>query len=100
MKAILAAALILAALPAWAQSRSESSDRYRRDQPSATEERPGEQAQTPGEPRQPGQIESLRRDHMSSPNVQGERVPEDPSTGTPEPRRQRQPERTEGGIRP
>lgn len=37
------------------------------------------------EPRVPGAIETLRSDSMSSPNVQGETVPEDPATGLPQP---------------
>lgn len=50
---------------------------------------PGEtdqQAQTPRDhPPQSGKVDQLRTDQMSSPNVRGERVPENPSTGLAEP---------------
>lgn len=38
------------------------------------------------EPGRRGQIETLRSDKMSSPNVRGETVPEDPESGVPRPR--------------
>lgn len=101
MKAVLAAIATLTlttAIPAWAQSQSpeaESSDRYRRDTPEVEDQ----QAQTPAE-RGQGEIEALRREHMSSPNIRGEQVPENPATGAAAPEQGPQQERHEGGVRP
>ncbi|MBI5162323.1 MAG: hypothetical protein HY985_00305 [Magnetospirillum sp.] len=45
-----------------------------------------QQAQMPREDgRERGKVDQLRTDKMSSPNIRGERVPENPSTGLPEP---------------
>lgn len=85
---------LLASLPAQAQS-----DRYTRPQPQATPGEADQQAQTPDRKRA-GEVETLRRDHMSSPNVQGESVPENPATGVPAPELRDQPKREEGGVRP
>lgn len=47
-----------------------------------------EQAEIPGEESgRTGEVETLRSDKMSSPNVRGEPVPEDPTTGIPAPDR-------------
>lgn len=87
-----ALAAILVAGPALAQDYP----RYPADQPDTTGRveavPPGEQeAQLPQEAPVPGEVETLRSDTMSAPNVVGEPVPEDPSTGVPqagaEPRR-------------
>lgn len=92
---------LLAALPAAAQSNAEtSSDRYRRDAPQTNLDRPDDQqAQTPDR-RHRGEIETLRRDNMSSPNVKGQQVPEDTETGAAAPEQRGRAKREEGSIRP
>lgn len=93
-------AVVLAALatgPVAAQSTSEPpSDRYTRDRPQTDAD---QQAQT-RDRRHSGQVETLRRDHMSSPNVKGESVPEDPATGVPEPTRRSRPSGEDQPSRP
>lgn len=102
MKTLICAAVLaaLAALPASAQSSSESSsDRYTRDRPQSNVDQTDQQAQTPDR-RHRGEIETLRRDNMSSPNIKGERVPEDTQTGAAAPEQRGDAKRTEGAIRP
>lgn len=103
MKPMLCAVLltILTAAPAAAQMQAETpSDRYTRD---PAQERPrdldDQQAQARDRRRQ-GEVQDLRRDHMNSPNVKGQRVPEDTETGVPEPQQRDRTRNTEGGIRP
>lgn len=58
-----------------------------------------QQAETPSEDDQPsGTVETLRNERMSSPNVEGENVPEDPQTGLPRPGRD--PDQLESTPRP
>lgn len=84
MNAILAAALLVAAsaVPALAQQQ------YPSDTPPqarSQDQMMDQQAQTPQENQsQPGEVETLKQEHMSSPNVKGESVPES-ETGIPEP---------------
>lgn len=60
-----------------------------------------EQARTPDSNEQPsGTVETFRERGMSSPNVQGESVPENPNTGTPAPEGRYDPKRLEGVPRP
>lgn len=97
MKMLFPAALalaMLAGIPAQAQS-----DRYTRPEPQAAPTDNDQQAQTP-EQRKAGEIEDLRQKSMSSPNVRGQKVPEDPATGVPEAQQGSQPKREEGGMRP
>lgn len=101
MKTFVYAAVltVLVAGPATAQSMSQPetpSDRYTRERPDDSDD---QQAQT-REQRKSGEIETLRRDHMSSPNVKGQRVPEDTETGVPEAQQQGRAKQSEGGIRP
>lgn len=101
MKTFVLAALLatLAAMPAAAQSMSQPetpSDRYNRERPDDSRD---QQAQT-REQRKTGEIETLRQKSMSSPNVKGQRVPEDPETGVPEPRQGGGAGQNEGGTRP
>jgi hypothetical protein len=100
MKTFLAATGVLLAMslaPAQAQ------DRYRRDEPPAATATPqdqqaDQQAQTPDR-RHRGEIQTLRRNGMSSPNVQGEAVPENPNTGVPEAQQRGQSKReSEGSV--
>ncbi|HLO77554.1 MAG TPA: hypothetical protein VK196_13945 [Magnetospirillum sp.] len=100
MKMLLSAAVALvalASLPALAQS--ESSDRYTRSPAEADASRQDQQAQR-HDRRHAGEVETLRRDHMNSPNIKGERVPENTETGAAAPELRDQPKQTEGGIRP
>ncbi|HSV30051.1 MAG TPA: peptidoglycan-binding domain-containing protein [Candidatus Omnitrophota bacterium] len=48
---------------------------------------PDQQAEVPQQSDQdtPSDLQSLREEHMSAPNIQGETVPERPGTGTPAP---------------
>lgn len=99
MKALLCAAILaaLAAGPAAAQSAADQpSDRYTRDRPQTDAD---QQAQT-RDRRHSGQVETLRRDHMSSPNVKGESVQEDPATGVPQPTRRDRPSGSGDTARP
>lgn len=101
MKSFVCAAVLaaLTAMPAAAQSMSQPetpSDRYNREQAGESRD---QQAQTP-EQRKSGEIETLRRDQMSSPNVKGQRVPENTETGVPEAQQQGRAKQSEGGIRP
>lgn len=85
MNAVLAAALLVAvaAAPALAQQQQYPSDT---PPPARSQDQMDQQAQTPQEERsRPGDIESLKQDHMTSPNVTGESVPESTETGLPEP---------------
>jgi len=100
MKTAFVLATLLGAsvtLPALAQS--EPSDRYRRDESQSAPDWSGQQAQRP-EGERTGEIENLRERGMTSPNVRGEGVKEDPETGVP----QRQPNEpsspSERGVRP
>lgn len=96
---------LLAALPAAAQSDVETpSDRYTRDRPPSNAaqsnvDRPDQQAQS-RDRRHRGEIETLRRDNMSAPNVRGQAVPEDTETGAAAPEQRGNVKRTEGAIRP
>lgn len=102
MKTLMCAAVLaaLAALPAAAQSNSEtSSDRYTRDRPQSNVDQPDQQAQS-RDRRHRGEVETLRRDHMTAPNIKGEAVPEDTETGAAAPEQRGNAKRTEGGIRP
>lgn len=99
MKTLLCAALlsVLAVMPAAAQSQSgKSSDRYTRERP---QQGTDQQAQT-REGQRSGEVETLRNKHMSSPNVKGEQVPEEPATGVPMPDQSGRAKPSEGGIRP
>ncbi|MEW5726633.1 MAG: peptidoglycan-binding domain-containing protein [Pseudomonadota bacterium] len=57
------------------------------------QQQPGMQQQQQQQARQPGadedalNVETLREEHMSSPNIEGEAVPERPGTGVPAPGR-------------
>lgn len=97
---VCAAALtLLAAWPAGAQYQSETpSDRYTRD-PAQPREQSDQQAQTPNR-RDSGKVETLRDRGMSSPNVQGEAVPENPETGVPDPRARGTTQQGGSGPRP
>lgn len=101
MKTLICAAVLaaLTAMPATAAERptGTTSDRYTRE---PAPERDDQQAQNREQERRSGEIETLRRDHMSSPNVKGQQVPEDTSTGAAAPEQRDQPKQTEGGIRP
>ncbi|MGE5515721.1 MAG: hypothetical protein ACM31D_07835 [Bacteroidota bacterium] len=95
-------AAILAALTALPAAAAEppsdaTSDRYTRE---PAPDRNDQQAQSRERERRSGEIETLRRDHMSSPNVKGQQVPEDTSTGAAAPEQRGQSKQTEGGIRP
>jgi|GEM_PF-6692128 hypothetical protein len=102
MKAVSAAALFLAlgAAPVLAQQQypyPSDTPPAARSQTDSTEQ----QAQTPqSDLNRPGDVETLRRDHMSSPNVTGESVPESPSTGVPEPQSSDNPGRLDSTPRP
>lgn len=99
MKTLLCAAALalLTAMPAAAQSQSEtSSDRYTRDRP---QQSPDQQAQT-REGRKSGEVETLRNRSMSSPNVTGQKVPEDPATGVPAPDQRGRVKQSESVPRP
>lgn len=89
MKPITALAVLaaLAAGPALAQDYP----RYPADEPGTTgrvlvipESQQEAEARDP-QPRSPGEVETLRSDKMSSPNVEGQNVPEQPGTGLPRP---------------
>ena len=95
---VLAALLgVSVALPALAQS--EPSDRYRRDQSQTAPTWNDQQAQNPSKERT-GELENLRDKGMTSPNVRGEGVQENPNTGVPEPQRTEPPTPSDRGIRP
>lgn len=89
MKPITTFALFaaLAAGPALAQDYP----RYPADQPDTSgrvlviPESEQEAQARDAEPQSPGRVETLKSEAMSSPNVQGETVPEDPATGLPLP---------------
>lgn len=103
MKTLLSVAtailLTVATLPALAQS-SAPSDRYTPTQPQAGVTGNDQQAQTPNDRRHSGAVENLRSEHMSSPNVKGQRVPENPETGAAAPELRGQPKQNEGVTRP
>lgn len=85
------------AVPAFAQQSTmpEDSNRPR------TQRNYDQQSQTPApEWERKGSVETLRQKHMSSPNVQGEAVPENPSTGIPDPSARNNPKRLESVPRP
>src|SRR5512145_1304285 len=97
MKFLLAAALgLLVTVPAWAQS--DPSDRYRRDQPQASQGQNDQEAQSPSD-RNAGEIEDLRRNSMSAPNVKGDQVPDNPATGAAAPELGTQPQRPDSPSR-
>lgn len=101
MKTVICAALLslATAMPAAAQSTPQEtpSDRYTRD---PAQIRRDEQAQAQSERRRAGEVETLRRDNMSAPNIKGEQVPEDTSTGAAAPEQRGHAKKTEGAIRP
>jgi hypothetical protein len=84
---ILALFAALSTGPALAQDYP----RYPADQPDTTSrvqvipESEQEARMPDAEQHEPGEIETLRSDSMSSPNVWGETTPEDPATGLPQP---------------
>lgn len=101
MKTFVCAALlaVVAAGPVAAQSMSQPetpSDRYTRERPDDSRDQQAESR----EQRKTGEIETLRQKSMSSPNVKGQQVPENPETGVPEPRQGGSGGQNEGGTRP
>lgn len=96
---ILAVFAALAATPAMAQQQ------YNSDYPATTAQPSGrydaeQQARTPEDNKPTGTVETLRDKSMSSPNVKGQRVPEDPNTGVPEAQSRDNPKGLEGTPRP
>ena len=108
---VMAALAIAAAAPALAQEY-----RYPADNSTTTTTSPpsdtttqsreewerDQQARTPesSEREHPGTVETLRSKSMSSPNVEGDRVPETPSTGVPAPEAAGNPKSLESVPRP
>lgn len=98
---VMAVLAIAVAAPALAQQQYPSqspSNESTTSQPPASRENMDEQARTPEA--KPGEVETLRERGMSSPNVQGQKVPEDPATGIPEAQGRSDPKRLEGVPRP
>ncbi|MBC7905912.1 MAG: hypothetical protein H7Y60_04080 [Rhodospirillaceae bacterium] len=97
---VIAALAIAAATPALAQQQYPSDNSTTTSQPSSREESE-EQARTPEtDERSSGSVETLRDRSMSSPNVKGEAVPENPATGVPDPSGRGDPRRLESVPRP
>lgn len=95
---VMAVLAIAVAAPALAQQQYPSQSESTTSQPPASRENLDEQARTPEA--KPGEVETLRERGMSSPNVQGQKVPEDPATGIPEAQGRSDPKRLEGVPRP
>ncbi|HTH16659.1 MAG TPA: hypothetical protein VL974_08410 [Magnetospirillum sp.] len=90
--AVLAA---LAAFPALGQTTSDTTTMPRSERERSMQE----QAQRPDQ-RQQGEIQELRDKGMTSPDVQGQAVPENPNTGVPEAQERGAPKRELEGRTP
>ncbi|MBC7951417.1 MAG: hypothetical protein H7Z12_06270 [Rhodospirillaceae bacterium] len=95
---VMAVLAIAVATPALAQQQNPSDNPATNSQPSSREDA-DQQARTPDE-RSSGEIETLRQRSMSSPNIKGEAVPENPATGVPAPEGRDDPKRLESVPRP
>lgn len=101
---VMAALAIATVTPALAQQQyppDNSTSNPAASQPSSRSYDQDQQARTP-DPNadRPGTVETLRERGMSSPNVQGEAVPENPATGVPAPEGRDDPKRLESVPRP
>jgi hypothetical protein len=97
---VMAVLAMAAATPVLAQQQYPADNSTTTSQPRSREDA-GEQARVPdSNERSEGSVETLRQRGMSSPNVQGDAVPENPATGVPAPEGRGDPKRLESVPRP